>query len=193
MRRAFSALMMVAVLAGGVAQAQTPPAPPAPPGRGQAPAPPKPIPKPTVPEEVATPAQLVNIRIDVAVTEEGGTHPPLRKTATVMTTNGRAAAVRASGEADVPGPAGRAPDPFRRDRMNTYMKMDVRPWLERDGRIRTLITMEYLSPTSQQGGRGTTLQMEPLLESGKPLRASESTDPTSDRKVSVEVTATILK
>ena len=53
--------------------------------------------------------------------------------------------------------------------------------------------MEYLSPTSQQEGRGTTLRFEPLLESGKPLRVSESTDPTSNRKVVVEVTATILK
>jgi len=73
------------------------------------------------------------------------------------------------------------------------MKADVRPFIELDGRIRTEITLEYLSPTSQQAGQGTSLKFEPLLESGKPLRVSESTDPSSSRKVVVEVTATMLK
>jgi hypothetical protein len=150
------------------------------------------VPAPPInPEELGTPAQMVNIRVDIVVTEEGGSDPPLRKTATVITTDRRPAAVRAQGEAENRS----APDRFPGvpNRMATYAKADVRPWIERDGRIRTLITVEYLSPTSQMGGRGTQLQLEPLLESGKPLMASQSTDPSSDRKVSIEVTATILK
>jgi hypothetical protein len=32
-----------------------------------------------------------------------------------------------------------------------------------------------------------------ILESGKPMVVSQAADPTSDRKITVEVTATILK
>ena len=32
-----------------------------------------------------------------------------------------------------------------------------------------------------------------ILESGKPMIVSQAADPTSDRKITVEITATILK
>jgi hypothetical protein len=167
---------------------------------GQAPAPPAPAaaPKPTPspaprpPAPPGPPAQLVNIRVDVVVIEEGGTAAPVRKTASVITSDRRAAAVRSIGDAERGEP--KPPDArFPNPRTVTFMKADVEPYIERNGLIRTQVIMEYLSPTSQQEGRGTTLRFEPLLENGKPLRVSESTDPTSNRKVIVEVTATILK
>ena len=189
MKPFFNALIVVAALASPVAaQGPTPPALPQ--GRGQPPAPaPKPAPKPAT---APTPPQLANIRVDIVVIEEGGTAAPVRKTASVITSDRRAAAVRSIGEAErgEPKPSdARFPNP----RTVTFMKADVEPYIERNGLIRTQVIMEYLSPTSQQEGRGITMRFEPLLESGKPLRVSESTDPTSNRKVIVEVIATILK
>lgn len=166
----------------------------------QNPTPPAPRPAPMVPPKPASPAprppepppQLVNIRVDIVVNEEGGTAAPVRKTASVITADRRSAAVRSTGEAERGEP--KSTDPrFPTPRTATYMKADIEPYIERNGLIRTQVIMDYLSPTSQQEGRGTALRFEPLLESGKPLRVSESTDPTSNRKVIIEVTATILK
>ena len=183
MKRGLGLFVVVAVLSCQAvgAQAQTGQAPPAPPAA------------PTPPEEIAFgPPQLVNIRVEIVISEQGGGAPPVKKTATVITGDRRAAAVRATGEAEIPNSTGRT-FPNRADRVVTYAKADVRPLIERDGRIRTLVTLEYLSPTSQTEGRGTQLKVEPLLESGRPLVVSESTDPTSDRGLTVQVTATILK
>ena len=179
---ALIAVVMLAHPAAG--QSAKPAAPPTAPKPTPAPAP-----KPATPQE--PPRQLVNIRVDIVVIEEGGTSAPVRKTASVITSDRRAAAVRSQGE---PQLEPKSDDPrFPTPRTATYMKADIEPWIEQNGLIRTEVVMEYLSPTSQQEGRGTTLRFEPLLASGKPLRVSESTDPTSNRKVIVEVTATILK
>ncbi len=201
MKALFQTLIVAAVLVSPLA-AQ---------GRGQNPTLPKPnsplplpeIPGPTAPKPAPAaapkpaapaepPRQLVNIRVDLVIIEEGGTAAPVRKTASVITSDRRPAAVRSQGEAERTEP--KPVDPrFPNPRRPTYMKADIEPYIERNGLIRTQVVMEYLSPTSQQEGHGTTLRFDPLLESGKPLRVSESTDPTSNRKVIVEVTATILK
>jgi len=183
---ALIACVMSATAVAG--QSPTPPAPPVAPK----PAPAAPKPAPPVPPPPEPPAQLVNIRIDIVVNEEGGTAAPVRKTASVITADRRAAAVRSTGEVERAEP--KSTDPrFPTPRTVTYMKADIEPYIARNGLIRTQVIMEYLSPTSQHEGRGTVLRFEPLLESGKPLRVSESTDPTSNRKVIIEVTATILK
>lgn len=57
--------------------------------------------------------------------------------------------------------------------------------------IRTLVTMRYLS--SPHFPREGEQKVEPLLESGKPLVVSQTSSAVSDRKIRVEVTATILK
>jgi hypothetical protein len=60
--------------------------------------------------------------------------------------------------------------------------------------------LEYLPTTrlsaQEEGEPGLTSWNERLsviLESGKPMVVSQAADPTSDRKITVEVTATILK
>lgn len=53
------------------------------------------------------------------------------------------------------------------------------------------MTMRYLS--SPHFPREGEQKVEPLLESGKPLVVSQTSSAVSDRKMRVEVTATILK
>ena len=71
------------------------------------------------------------------------------------------------------------------------LRADVRPFIEKDGRVRTLVTMQYLSVPHFQGEGDQ--KFEPLLESGKPLVVSQMSSATSDRRLRVELTATVLK
>jgi hypothetical protein len=123
----------------------------------------------------APPAQLTNIRIEVVITETGAA--PSKKTVSTIVADGARGSVRTFSRPD--GVAG--PNPAGGGQIN----VDVRPRIERNGMIRALVVVEYRNRT--------TLQFEPLLESGKALVASEAPDPTSDSSVVVAITATVLK
>ena len=206
MRTVFRTLVVAGVVAGFLIGARTveggphaqrgqgpPPVPaPAPVPGVQVPAPPLP---PVLPEEVATPRQLVNIRVDLAVIEEGAGDPVRRKEVSLILADRRSGSVRAGGfpVPDKPSlPPSPPDDKFRPPAFTEpTLRVDVLPWLERDGRIRTLVTMRYLS--SPHFPREGEQKVEPLLESGKPLVVSQTSSAVSDRKMRVEVTATILK
>lgn len=101
------ALIVSAILVGSVAHARTRPAAPAkpsapapapsavpPPAPVSPPAPPKPN-----PDDRARPPVLFNIRVDVAVTEEGGGEPLSRKEVSVTVGEGRSGSVRSGSQA----------------------------------------------------------------------------------------------
>ena len=70
-----------------------------------------------------------------------------------------------------------------------------------NGKIRLTCSIQYYAgqgmvaeTRDQPSGRTDIKQnLVLILESGKPLVVSQATDPISDRRVTVEVTATILK
>lgn len=68
-----------------------------------------------------------------------------------------------------------------------------------NGMVSVKLTFEYLAAQPKDGplagARVPTLNesITIVLQDGKPLLVSQSADPTTDRKVTVEVTATILK
>jgi hypothetical protein len=125
---------------------------------------------------------LFNIRVDVAVTEEGGGEPLSRKDVSVTVGEGRSGSVR-SGSAGVSD----KPFPFTDSRL----RVDVQPRLEANGKIRTVVTLSYLSfPHFSREGEQ---KFEVLLDDGKPLIVSQASSATSDRRLRVDVTATILK
>jgi hypothetical protein len=117
-----------------------------------------------------------NVGVDVTVLEEGGQAPSSRKTTTLTIANSRNGSVRAL-TSTKPGEGNR-------------FNVDALPVLQQGGRILAGITVEYQSPTS---GPLLRLNMQPLLESGKKMVMSEAADPNSDRRVTVEVMATVLK
>ena len=95
----------------------------------------------------------------------------------------------------------------------TPLNVDARPEMQSDGRVLLALTLEYGDKrVSQQDmpkpPEGVTMVGVPqrnitdvvmnqsvtvLLESGKPLVITQAADPVSDRKVTVEVKATVLK
>jgi hypothetical protein len=135
---------------------------------------------PILPEELATPAKLINVRIGVIVIEEGGGQPAARKDATLILGDRRSGSVRSAALQQEAG-----------NHHQAQLSIDARPWVESDGRVRTAITLDYVShPYFSNWGR---LKFEPLLDSGKPLVAAEASSAIADRRIRVEVTATILK
>ena len=69
----------------------------------------------------------------------------------------------------------------------------------KDGQMRLDLGLEYVpkpgseNATSGEGRGSLNQRLSLLVESGRPIVISQASDPTSDRKISVELTATILK
>ena len=70
-----------------------------------------------------------------------------------------------------------------------------------DGPIQLELTLNYAPPGAQAPDKdnatarptGINQSLTVVLQSGKPLIVSQAADPVSDRKVIVEVKATVLK
>jgi hypothetical protein len=120
----------------------------------------------------------VNIRYEVVVFDKGGDQPA-RKVVTILAALGEMSMVRAD------RPDGRA----------NPLGVDVTPSSIRNGKIMTRFGISYVPPTASI--KETTLEISQnttlWMENAKPTVISEATDPFSDRRIIVEVTATILK
>jgi hypothetical protein len=147
---------------------------------GQAPAPAA-APAAQPARQPVTPAQLVNIKIVVNVVEEGGGQPLVQKATSLTLADRQSGSVRATASRTERTADGREQSVLYR----TFV--DALPVMQRDGRVQVQLTLEHGRPGS------SSIRVEPLLESGKTLVVSESTDPTSDRRTRVELTGTVLK
>lgn len=125
--------------------------------------------KPAQAAESQPGAPVQNIRIDVALTEEGeGAAAP--KAVSMLVANREMGRVRSGGSGVV-------------------LNVDARPSIAPDGRVRLTLTLEY----SPGGVAQMSQSLTTMLTSGTPLVVSQSADPGSTRRVIAEVTATILK
>jgi len=129
-----------------------------------------------------------NVRIEVMFSEQRSDVPAIPKTVTLTTNDGQWGRVRSSVST-----AGYSDSP---------LNVDARPEVLPDGRVLLNLNIEYAEKRVPEGkpvqpGQviATTLNesVTLVLESGKGLAVTQSADPMSDRKVSVEVKATILK
>jgi len=172
-----------------------PPAAPAPPARPQAaPAPPAanapaPPPAPPAPAPLGS-RQPINIKVEVTFSEEGGGAAPLRKIVSTVAGDGFSGSVREMATLATPN-GSNAIGP-------TALNVDASPVILSNGKLRVALNFQYSAGQSTTPGeaRARTDIRQSLvlvLESGKSLKVTEATDPLSDRKVNVEVTATILK
>ena len=64
------------------------------------------------------------------------------------------------------------------------LNVDARPQILPSGNIRVMLSLEY--PSISQ-------QITVIVDPGKPLVVSQTADPLSDRKVTVEMRASIVK
>jgi hypothetical protein len=187
-------LTMPAVLAGQQKPPAPPPAPPAGGTKVAADAPPPP-PQPPTRDGRARPLGP-NVRVEVTFTEQRSDAAVQPKTVTVTTGDGHWGRVRSQA---VSSGFGASP-----------LNVDARPEVQPDGRVQLALNIEYADrrinePKPVAAGPvqvvpGPTVtdvnlsqSVTVVLESGKPLTITQSADPMSDRKVTVEVKATVLK
>jgi hypothetical protein len=122
------------------------------------------------------PGQLVNIQIDIVLVTEGGAQPVARKTVTLTLADRQEGSVRSMDRAS--GPAAGS------------LNVDARAVVQPNGMVLTRIGLEF---SGTEDMPFVQVRAQPLLESGKTLRISRAVSPRTDRSVSVEVTATVLK
>ena len=170
---------------------QTPPAPAAPPAPAVAPAPPAP---PAAPGPPPRAGQPINVKVELTITEDGGNTAPIKKTITAVVGDAFSGYVR---------------EQFNNPTTGRFvpLNLDAYPVVLSNGKIRLTCTIQYFAasapPPAPQNEReqafsaknGTDIRQNLvlILESGKSLVVSQATDPVSDRRVTVEVMATILK
>ena len=169
-----------------VAQPRTP----APPGVKQA-APGGEAPTPPAPATLLRrDGQAVNVRVELTITDQRTGAAPIKKTVSVVVADGQVGFIRSSSE--IAGIAASVP-----------LNVDAEPSLLTDGKIRLRANVQYDLPapaeTLNNITRGATTRtaihetLSLILENAKPLIAAQSADPVSDRTVTVEVKATVLK
>jgi hypothetical protein len=168
-----------------VAQAPTPK-----PGRVQ-PAPAPPIPPPGRGELALEAARKirgkdVNVQIEITISDQAGSSAPERKVVTLLAADQTMGRVRANAHAQ------QANVGF----VGTELNVDARPIVMDNDRILLELTLEYSplrqSPVTQQP-TNLNEQISVILQNGKSLTISQAADPVSDRKMTVEVKATVLK
>lgn len=145
-------------------------------------------PAPTTSKPPASPreeGQAVNLRLDVTITDQQTTGQPVAKAVTMVVADNWQSRMRTEGNAWTTG--GSYP---------VALNIDARPHLVGD-KILLAMTVEYkpTAPDPKPGASATTLNQsfQVLLTDGKPLVVSQSADPNSDRKVKLEVKATVLR
>jgi len=150
---------------------------------------PAPAPSPRPPGEPApkaspAPAERraflpVNVRLEIKLTERRGEAEPATKLVSMTVADGRSGMVRSNG--GMPG--------------GPVLNVDAGPTID-DGKIRLNLGFEYNVSDGAPGAkemRQVHEQFWVVLENGRPLVVSDATDPVGDRRLQVEVTATILR
>lgn len=129
--------------------------------------------------------QAVNIRLDVTITDQQTTGQPVLKAITMVVADNWQSRIRTEGNVFTTG-----------GQYQVALNVDARPRLTAD-KILLMMTVEYkpTAPEPKPGASTTTLNQsfQVLLTDGKPLVVSQSADPNSDRKVKLEVKATVIR
>lgn len=134
---------------------------------------------------------LTNVQIELTLSDQSGTNPAEKKTVSMIVSSGTLGKVRSSGtirpQADAPYPV--------------VLNVDARPFVSVDGPVQLELTVEYYpmkdagleKEGAKQRPSGINQSQTVILQSGRPLVISQAADPINDRKVIVEVKATVLK
>jgi hypothetical protein len=134
---------------------------------------------------------LTNVQVELTLTDQLGTAAPEKKTVSMIVSSGNWGKIRSAGTVR---PVGDAP-------FAVVLNVDARPFVSIEGPVQLELTVEYFpapAPGDPREGpkprpMGVNQSQTVVLQSGKPLIISQAADPLIDRKVVVEVKATVLK
>jgi hypothetical protein len=134
---------------------------------------------------------LTNVQIELTISDQVGTQTPEKKTVNMVVASGNWGKIRSTGNVRPPGETP----------LVVQLDVDARPLVSVDGPIQLELTLNYAPPGLQAAERDNSKprptninqSLTVVLQSGKPLIVSQAADPVSERKVVVEVKATVLK
>jgi hypothetical protein len=137
-----------------------------------------------------------NVRVEITITDQAGSNAPVKKTLSVIAADHTNGSVRSKVIVAVPGPEGPEVKHFRYE--DLPLNVDVRPDIMENGLIKTQLVLNYETyNTARESGSAVrsvvTGNQTMMLENGKPLIVSQSADAATDRKVTLELKATILR
>jgi hypothetical protein len=169
------------------AEQKGPPAPAVPPAPGSESRSRAPVP--------AIPA-LKNIQVEITIIDQVGTETPLKKTLTVIAADHGSGSVRSKATVAVPmNPLDKNSVMYQELPLNVDIRPDV---TENKTRIRTRLILNYETLYVVKNSNAPPVKsivfvdQTVMLDNGKPIMVSQSADATNDRKVAVELKATIL-
>ena len=183
MVRAFMFAVSLLTVAA-VAHAQ-PPAKPAPTPPPAAPATTQQAPPPRA-ETARGRGKEVNVQVEITISDQSGTSAAEKKVVTLLAADGTTGRVRANASA-------------RQENVGfvgTVLNVDARPMLLDNDRVLLELTLEYtpLRPSPvQQAPTNLNESLTVILQNGRSLTVSQAADPVSDRRMTVDVKATILR
>ena len=176
---------------------QTPPPPPQPP---EAPRGPKVVQQPrgTAPMPGSDPgrvrrpsSQLVNVRLEFTITDQTGAKPPARKTVMMLVADGESGRIRTNNDLTTLFKA-------NYQRASLPLNIDAAPEVE-GNKIRLRVSLDLQSqddpatPDLPAGSSRAQQSVSSIVTDGVATILSQSADPVTDRKVTLEVKATILR
>jgi hypothetical protein len=123
-----------------------------------------------------TPGQAANIRIEVTITDQRSDAQAAPKIVTLLVEDNQSGRLRTG-------------------RGSGVLNLDVRPQIIREGRVRLLVSLEFTPQEAPDRPPQPPISesIVALVDDGKSFVLSQSADPGSDRKVRLEVKATILR
>ena len=128
----------------------------------------------------------VNVHVEITIADQTGTAAPDKKIISLLVADQTMGRVRASANAN------RASVGM----VGTGLNVDARPMVLESDRILLELTLEYTPLRESAVTQQPTVLNESIsviLVNGKPLTISQAADPISDRKMTVEVKATVQR
>jgi hypothetical protein len=180
-------MLMLAVTTTAAAQTPKPLPTPGTPAPG-APGVLQPGPAPPIPFEAQKRirGRDVNVQVEITISDQSGSGPADKKVVTLLAADQTMGRVRANAHAQQANVG----------MVGTELNVDARPVVMDNDRILLELTLEYSplrpSPVTQQP-TNLNESLHVILQNGKPLTISQAADPVSDRRMTVEVRATVLK
>jgi len=150
-------------------------------------------PREQAPAKAQEPAgQQVNIKLDITVSDQRGPGAPSKKTVSMVVADRNFGSIRTGGT-QILTESGAQP---------ININVDATPTIVRDGSIRVQFGFEY---QPRPGGDPAQANATPprmsqvnqrlvvFLQDGRPLTITQAADAASDRNISVEIKATVMK
>jgi hypothetical protein len=141
-----------------------------------------------------------NVKIEVTITDQASANKPVTKSVTAVVGNQQNASIRTEVKVPVFSPEG-AKNPGSFVFEDLPLDIDLYPEMLDLERVRVGVSLKYKTATKPGAEpdaqtpwtAAITQRFSVFLTSGKPLVISQSADAATDRKVTIEVKATILK